>query len=83
MSLPDRKQEEVRRMLDGPHPVVPPDLAELAAMRGRQLLARHRIVRAVTWTVLVVAVVAFAVWAIAVQPWVMPPSGTTPPLEGW
>ncbi|MFG2193167.1 hypothetical protein [Streptomyces sp. NPDC048639] len=83
MSLPDRKQEEVRRMLDGPHPVVPPDLAARAADRGHRLLARRRVVRTVAWMVLLAAVVAFAVWAIVAQPWIVSPSDTTPPLDGW
>ncbi|MEU6081414.1 hypothetical protein [Streptomyces sp. NPDC047108] len=83
MSLPDRKQEEVRRMLDGPHPVVPPDLAARAAEHGRQLLARRRVVRAAVWVVLLAAAVAFAAWAVVAQPWVVPPTDTTPPLDGW
>ncbi|MGP3954146.1 hypothetical protein [Streptomyces sp. 7N604] len=83
MSLPDRKEDEVRRMLDGPHPVVPPDLAARAAERGQLLLARRRAVRAVGWALLISAAVAFAVWSAVAQPWAAPPVDTTPPLEGW
>ncbi|MGP3984993.1 hypothetical protein [Streptomyces sp. KR80] len=83
MSLPDRKADEVRRMLDGTHPVVPPDLAARAAELGRRILVRRRAVRAVGWALLLVAAVAFTIWAAAVEPWVVPPSETTPPLEGW
>ncbi|MEU8567682.1 hypothetical protein AB0C51_04815 [Streptomyces pathocidini] len=83
MSLRDRGQDEVRRMLDGPHPLVPPDLAARAAERGQRILARRRVLRAAGWALLVAAAAAFAVWAAATRPWDVPPAGTTPPLEGW
>ncbi|MET8678609.1 hypothetical protein ABZW18_13755 [Streptomyces sp. NPDC004647] len=83
MSLPDRKEAEVRRMLDVPHPAVPPDLAARAAERGRRILVRRRAVQAVAWALLLAAVAAFAVWAAVVEPWVVPPADTTPPLDGW
>lgn len=83
MSLPDRKEEEVRRMLDGPHPVVPPDLAGLAVGRGRRILARRRALRASAGVLVLAAVVAFTVWAVIAQPWLAPPADTTPPLDGW
>jgi ferric-dicitrate binding protein FerR (iron transport regulator) len=81
--VPDRKEAEVRRMLDGPYPLVPPDLAARAAEQGRRIMARRRAVRIVLWTVLLVAAAAFAVWAAIAKPWIAPPTDTTPPLDGW
>ncbi|WP_181138476.1 hypothetical protein [Streptomyces sp. Ru73] len=83
MSPPDRKEAEVRRMLDGPHPLVPPDLAVRAAVRGRRLLFRRRLLGTAGWLLLFLAAVAFTVWAVTQQPWIPPPTRTTPPLEGW
>ncbi|MFI9030626.1 hypothetical protein [Streptomyces sp. NPDC053560] len=82
MSPPDRKEAEVRRMLDGPHPLVPPDLGLRAAVRGRRLLLWRRRLGLAGW-LLFLAAVAFTVWAVTQQPWMPPPSRTTPPLEGW
>lgn len=70
-------------MLDAGHPQLPADLAERAVERGTRLLHRDRAVRRALWTLLAAAVVAFVVWASVVQPWEVPPAGTTPPLEGW
>ncbi|MFF7179544.1 hypothetical protein [Streptomyces sp. NPDC008121] len=78
----ERREDEVRRMLEAPHPRVPRDLSARAVERGIRLLHRDRAVRRVLWTLLVIAAVAFAVWASVVRPWEVPP-GTTPPLEGW
>ncbi|KUJ66116.1 hypothetical protein ACZ90_40410 [Streptomyces albus subsp. albus] len=84
MSRADRKEDEVRRMLDRPpRPLVPPRLAVRAAERGHRILRRRRAVRAVGWWLLLAAVVAFTVWAAIVEPWRVPPADTTPPLEGW
>lgn len=83
MSGPDRKEDEVRRMLETRHPPVPADLAERAAEHGTRLLRRHRALRRAAWLLLVAAVIAFAIWAAAAEPWVTPPTKTTPPLEGW
>ncbi|MEV0494268.1 hypothetical protein [Streptomyces atratus] len=69
-------------MLEVPHPLVPADLAERAAEQGGRVLRRRRAVRALVLFVLCVAVVAFAVWVIVVQPWQVPPAATTPPLDG-
>ncbi|MFF4404037.1 hypothetical protein ACFY2W_16730 [Streptomyces sp. NPDC001262] len=79
MSGYDRKEDEVRRMLDLPHPPVPAELAGLAAERGRRLLRRRRAVRAVAWTLLLAAVVVFCVWAAVVHPWAARPEDTVPP----
>lgn len=79
---PGRKEDHVRRMLDGPHPQVPAGLADRATERGSRMLRRHRAARALVLTVLFVAVAAFMVWAVVTQPWQVPPAETTP-LEGW
>ncbi|MGR8008631.1 hypothetical protein [Streptomyces hypolithicus] len=83
MSRVDRKQDEVRRLLEGPHPPVPADLAVRAAERGARLLRRRLAVRRVLWVLAALAVVAFALWAGAAEPWRVPPSDVAPPLEGW
>ncbi|MGX1880915.1 hypothetical protein [Streptomyces sp. NPDC055287] len=83
MSFPDRKQDEVRRMLEGAHPPVPADLGPRAAGRGARLLRRRMLARRLMWLLLGLAVVAFTVWAVLEQPWVTPPSEVAPPLEGW
>ncbi|MBT2393849.1 hypothetical protein J7E87_31665 [Streptomyces sp. ISL-1] len=83
MSRRDRKEEEVRRMLETRHPAVPADLAARATEHGTRLLRRHRAVRRAAWLLLVAAAIAFAIWAAAAEPWVTPPTDTTPPLEGW
>ncbi|TQK52223.1 hypothetical protein FBY35_2651 [Streptomyces sp. SLBN-118] len=83
MSSRERKEAEVRRMLETPHPPVPTDLAARAAEHGARLLRRHQALRRAVWLMLVAAVIAFAVWAMVAQPWVVAPSDTTPPLEGW
>ncbi|MCI3222921.1 hypothetical protein [Streptomyces sp. NP-1717] len=83
MSGHSRKEDEVRRMLDVPHPPVPADLTARATTLGTRILNRRRTWRLLFWTLVTVAVIAFAVWASAVEPWSVPPSDKTPPLEGW
>ncbi|MEV6671691.1 hypothetical protein [Streptomyces sp. NPDC051162] len=83
MSPHDRKEDEIRRMLERPHPAVPPDLALRAAEQGRRLLRRRRVLRAVAWGVLLVALAAFCVWAATARPWAPPPADVAPPLRGW
>lgn len=83
MTLPDRKAAEVRRMLEGPHPAVPPDLALRCAQRGRLILRHRRLARRAWWLICLVALTAFVVWSIVEQPWTPAPVDTTPPLEGW
>ncbi|MEW2413704.1 hypothetical protein AB0953_08275 [Streptomyces sp. NPDC046866] len=83
MSVPDRKEDRVRRLMEGPHPVVPAGLAAAAAARGARLLRRRRALRRAGWALLWAAAVAFAVWASLTRPWEVPPSEVSPPLEGW
>ncbi|MFI1969063.1 hypothetical protein BLA24_26445 [Streptomyces cinnamoneus] len=83
MSGHDRKEDEVRRMLEGRHPALPPDVVRRAAEEGRRLLRRRRAVRAVGWALLVAVVVAFCVWAAVAEPWAARPAERTPPLRGW
>ncbi len=66
--VPDRKEAEVRRMLDTPHPAPPPDLADRAMEHGRRLLRRRRRIRVALWTLALAAVVAAAVLAAAAWP---------------
>ncbi|MFJ8850089.1 hypothetical protein [Streptomyces sp. NPDC102437] len=82
MSRSGDREDEVRRMLDGPHPQVPADLARRASQRGGRMLRRRLFVRRLMLVLAGVAVVAFTVWAMAVHPWEVPPAETTP-LEGW
>ncbi|MFB6878184.1 hypothetical protein [Streptomyces sp. NPDC056323] len=82
MSRSADREDEVRRMLDGPHPQVPADLARRASQRGGRMLRRRLFVRRLMLVLVCAAVVAFAAWAMAVHPWQVPPAETTP-LEGW
>ncbi|WP_443073979.1 hypothetical protein [Streptomyces sp. NBC_01456] len=80
--LPDRKQAEVRRMLAGPYPLVPPALAARAAERGRRLLARRTLLRRLGW-LLALCVLVTLLFLATDRPWLPPPTHTTPPVEGW
>lgn len=64
-------------------PQVPPELYGDIVRRGGRMLRRRRTARRLMWLLLCAAVVAFTVWALMAQPWVEPPSETTPPLTGW
>ncbi|KNE83713.1 MULTISPECIES: hypothetical protein [Streptomyces] len=79
--IPDHKEEMVRRMLDGPHPPVPPDLGARAAARGKRAVARRRMLRVLLLVLAGAAVGALLLWAVATQPW-SPPESTTPPVGG-
>ncbi|MGP9018948.1 hypothetical protein ACT1U9_11115 [Streptomyces sp. BR1] len=83
MSLPDRKEAEVRRLLEGPHPPVPAELAAQAAELGLRLLRRRQAARRLMWLVILAATVAFTVWAARVHPWTAPPSTVAPPVDGF
>ncbi|WP_327353805.1 hypothetical protein [Streptomyces sp. NBC_01304] len=83
MTLPDRKETQVRRLLDTALPGVPPGVCPEAVRWGSRIARRRLVAVRLLWLLLFAAVVAFAVWAGIEQPWVEPPSTTTPPLEGW
>ncbi|MBF8171906.1 MULTISPECIES: hypothetical protein [Streptomyces] len=82
MSRPKR-EAAARRILEQSPPRVPPELYAEAVRRGGRMLRRRTALRRLTWLVLGAAAVAFMVWALTVQPWVEPPSETTPPMTGW
>ncbi|MGW0334622.1 hypothetical protein ACWD0J_22595 [Streptomyces sp. NPDC003011] len=82
MSEP-RREAAVRRILEGTPAPVPPELYAQAVRRGGRMLRRRRAARRLMWLLLWGAAVAFVVWALMVEPWVEPPSETTPPLTGW
>lgn len=79
----DPRAEQIRRMLDGPHPALPPDLAARAARRGGRSLRRRRAVHRTARWLLGAALAVFLVWAGIEQPWDPEPARVTPPLEGW
>ncbi|MFF7891023.1 hypothetical protein ACFZDI_03625 [Streptomyces sp. NPDC007907] len=73
----------VRRLLQGPARLVPPEIHTEAVRRGGRMLRRRTLARRIMWLLLCAAAVAFTVWALTARPWVEPPSDTTPPLTGW
>ncbi|MCI3932742.1 hypothetical protein [Streptomyces sp. AN091965] len=84
MSQQERGEAAVRQLLDAGAPAsVPPDLHADAVRRGARSLRRRTAARRLLWVLLLAAAVAFAVWASTAQPWVEPPSRTTPPLTRW
>lgn len=83
MSLPDRKETEVRRLLAQPlGGPVPADLAERALVRGARLLRRRRALRTAVWLLLVAGLAVLLTWALVAQPWAEPPPATSPTV-GW
>ncbi|MER6994388.1 hypothetical protein [Streptomyces sp. NPDC000410] len=83
MSAADRKEAEIRRLLDTPHPPVPTDLCTRATTHGIRLRRHRRALHRTACVLLLVAALAFAAWASATEPWRPPPSKTTPLIEGW
>ncbi|MGW5970805.1 hypothetical protein [Streptomyces sp. NPDC055186] len=73
----------VRRLLEQAPPPVPPGLHAEAVRRGARTLRRRALARRLGWLVLIAASLAFVIWTLTTQPWVEPPSQTTPPLTGW
>jgi ferric-dicitrate binding protein FerR (iron transport regulator) len=82
VNRPER-EAAVRRIMEETTPAVPPELYADVLRRGSRMLRRRRAARRLMWLLLFAASVAFVVWALVVQPWVEPPSKTTPPLTGW
>jgi ferric-dicitrate binding protein FerR (iron transport regulator) len=81
--MPDRKQDEVRRLLDSPHPPVPTDLALRALERGRRLETRRHLLRALLVVVLLAAVIAAAIALAAAAPWAGDQGPQSPPPVTW
>ncbi|MER7697583.1 MULTISPECIES: hypothetical protein [unclassified Streptomyces] len=79
----DSREEQVRRMLDGPHPALPPDLAARAVRHGGRLLRVRRTVHRTAGWLLGAALAALLIWIGVEQPWAAEPAQVTPPLEGW
>lgn len=77
------REATVRRLLEQRPAAVPPELHADAVRRGMRMLRRRTRARRAMWLLMFTAAVAFMVWALAAQPWVEPPSKTTPPLTGW
>lgn len=75
MRAPNRRDDEVRQLLDTPHPVVPAGLVAGATARGRRTLRRRRLVRHVLWVLLAAAVVAGIVLAVLTWPEDHDPAG--------
>lgn len=65
---PNRRDDEVRRLLDTPHPAVPAGLVARATVRGRRTLRRRRFVHHVLWVLLLAAVVSGIVLAVLAWP---------------
>jgi hypothetical protein len=65
---PNRRDDEVRQLLDTPHPAVPAGLVAQAATRGRRTVRRRRFVRHVLWVLLAAAVLAGTVLAVLTWP---------------
>jgi hypothetical protein len=70
-------------MLERTAPALPAELYPDIVRRGSRLQRRRTLALRLLWTLLFAATVAFVVWAAVVEPWVEPPSQTTPPLTGW
>ncbi|MEU6854423.1 hypothetical protein ABZ901_31390 [Actinacidiphila alni] len=79
--LPNRRDDEVRRLLDTPHPVVPVDLAARAMTRGRRIVRRRRVVRLAVTALALAALVAAIV--LAVLYWPDDDPATTTPNGNW
>ncbi|MER6955645.1 hypothetical protein ACWD4O_04650 [Streptomyces sp. NPDC002623] len=73
----------VRQIMERTAPHVPAELHADVVRRGSRMLRRRTIARRLLWLLLLAATVAFVVWAVIAQPWVEPPSETTPPLTDW
>lgn len=77
----DRKEREVRSMLDLVHPAAPPDLADRAMARGLRLLRLRRARDIVLWLLLIAALVGAGIAAAAYAHSVAP-LRVTPPISG-
>jgi hypothetical protein len=81
VNVHDRKEQQVRALLEGPHQVVPVDLAARAAERGRRILRTRRTVHTALWLLLLAALVTAVV--LAVTAWPDPTPLQTTPTVGF
>lgn len=79
----DHRERAVRKMLDDPHPPVPPRLTAVAAARGRRMIRRRLLLKTAFWALLLATLVGLAVWAGVSNAWVDPPAETTPEFDNW
>lgn len=77
------REAAARRIMERTPPSVPPELYAEVVRRGGRMLRRRTAAVRLMWLLLFAATVTFVVWALLVQPWVEPPSETTPPLTHW
>jgi ferric-dicitrate binding protein FerR (iron transport regulator) len=82
MNRPQR-EAAVRQIMERTVPRLPPELHADSVRRGSRMLRRRTLARRLLWLLLWAAAVGFTVWAMVAEPWVEPPSETTPPLTGW
>ena len=82
MNRPQRDAAD-RQNMERTVPRLPPELHADAVRRGSRMLRRRTLARRLLWLLLWAAAVGFTVWAMVAEPWVEPPSETTPPLTGW
>jgi ferric-dicitrate binding protein FerR (iron transport regulator) len=75
------KEDQVRRMLDGAHPPVPPGLALRAAARGARMAQRRRVIRRIAVLTLLAAVALLLAWLAIADPWAAPPAVIAPPPQ--
>jgi cell division septal protein FtsQ len=65
---PNRRDDEVRQLLDTPHPAVPAELVARATARGRRTVRRRLLARRALWVLLALALVAGVVLAVLLWP---------------
>lgn len=82
MTLPDRKEAEVRRLLEAPAQPLPPDLADRALALGTRRARRRHLAQLAACALLITLLLASTIWLLATEPWTAPPPATTP-TGGW
>lgn len=81
MKVPDRKETEVRRLLEAPVQSLPPDLADRALALGTRHARRRHALHLAACATLLAVLLALGVWALAADPWSAPPPSTTPTAD--
>ncbi|WP_405586786.1 hypothetical protein [Streptomyces sp. NBC_01190] len=80
-AVPNRRDDEVRRLLDTPHPVVPADLGARAMRRGRRIVRRRRALHTTLWLLLTAALLTAL--ALTITFWPHPAASTSPTDNPW